>query len=117
MEINTNYPKTVQKIHKNFFTASDLMVEKAVKCIETTKINRDKLEMLERAGFIGSKEYVEEQTKLENLKNQKEAARIVLDNKTKFPLHKFVTQEQVNEICKKYNLQQGLIEDFNEEKE
>jgi hypothetical protein len=104
------YPEVVQQIHSEFFTASDRLLAEANAILEkAASVNTEKASMLKALGFVGTKEVVE----LENIKTEKEKsealAKLIQKYSFKYPNNKFITEKEVESICKKYNLVCGDV--------
>jgi len=99
------YPAIVQEIHKSFETAGDKLLAEANevlrKCGET---DVEKGKRLAKIGFTATREAkLVNEVMLEEGKAQSIAIAIT-DYQRRYPLCKIITQKQVDEICKKYNL-------------
>lgn len=104
------YPEAVEKIHNEFFTAGDTILEEAnnlLKELEEKDVEKGK--RLAAIGFKSTKQAVVA-TEIENkLFTTKEMAQVVMYYKQHYPYNKFITEKQVEAICKKYNLVCGEI--------
>lgn len=104
--------ETVAEIHNMFETASDRALAEAKAIIAGNKVANNDEELsniLSDAGF-GQAKLV---SKVKNLKTacemSEERARIVEEFAIKYPQYKFIFEDQVLEICKKYNLVFGDV--------
>lgn len=95
------YPPIIHQIHKEFNTASELALAEAKTILST--INVDKANRLTSVGFIQAQEARALTIVDQNL------ARIIERYMIKYPNHKFITESQVEKICKKYHLVCGPI--------
>lgn len=107
---NKLYSKEILEIHHEFETASDKLLLEATQIINNSpKINEDKVERLSKLGFINTKEV--ETTKL--IKKEKKLSEKQIENINYFainyPTYKYITEDQVKTICKKYNLVCGNV--------
>lgn len=102
---------TIEDIHNEFFTASDKLLKEVTKIILDTSINEDKIARLQKLGFNKSIEVTNNSPLLNKIKRSKETCDLINEYKTLYP-YKFIAFEQVDEICKKYNLVTGLIENY-----
>lgn len=113
---------TVEEIHESFFTEVDRLLADA-KVLNS--LHSDKQEMLGRAerlkalGFYGTKTVKEshgEYSRLRDLEDenyQKETIQKAINYfSQKYPQHKFITEESVKKICKKYGLIYGEVSNF-----
>lgn len=104
------YPLDVEAIHNEFFTASDRALAAAQEILTgEEKKSLEKGKRLLSLGFKQAREAVEVQIAESNIKIAKEIADLILLYKQRYPLHKFVTNEQILEICKKYDLVYGEV--------
>lgn len=102
----SNYPSIVDEIHNEFFLAGDKILEEA-KGILDDAANKsiEKSRRLSALGFTKTNEVVI----ANNLINTKELAELVSYYQLNYPKYKFITENQVQEICKKYSLVCGKI--------
>jgi len=107
------YPKIVQEIHREFDIAGDKLIEEANIILgNTPKINESKVDLLKSLGFTQTKELV----KAEEVKRQVEFTQKQLEAvnyyRREYPFNKFITEEQVQTICKKYGLVCGDVSQY-----
>lgn len=99
------YPKIVQEIHREFDIAGDKLIEEANLILgNTPKLNENKVELLKKLGFTQTEELQTAEKirkQVEFTKQQLEAVNYYRQN---YPFNKFITEEQVETICKKYGL-------------
>lgn len=103
----------IEQIHNEFETAADRLLNEAQQIVEESR-RKDKSKGLRLAalGFTQArqaKETIELQEKLEMSEKQVEAMR---EARLKYPLYKYITDRQVDEICEKYGLVHGKIEQY-----
>jgi len=115
------YSDIIEQIHREFETASDRLVTEAEQTIkqseENIKNTDDKKDLLEKSkrlqnlGFNQSNQVSEAKITEDEIsdneskiKKSKEDTETVLYYKKNYPDYKFITEEQVETICKKYNL-------------
>jgi len=107
------YPKEVMEIHHEFETASDKLVEQALEIINSQpKVNESKINRLQKFGFTQVKEIEEGVKVIKTTSFSKDQIDLVTYFKQNYPFHKFITEEQVKEICHKYNLVCGEVSRF-----
>ena len=95
----------IQEIHDSFDNAQDELLKQATSIIEQYKPNlSNKAERLEKLGFVNSETVVKNIDRKEVLISSKKDADLVNYYKTSYPFLKFLKEEQLNAICKKYNL-------------
>lgn len=113
---------TIEKIHMEFDTAQDRLLEEAKKILATTTIDgniaiESMALRLRRIGFVNTPvakkaDEIGEQKVLVSKKlvsTKKEAEKIEY-YKQKYPFLKFLTTEELDRICKKYDLVYAPIE-------
>lgn len=104
------YPKVVQEIHKSFFTAGDVLLAEAETVL--SKAIDEKALRLKKLGFtkaIGVPE-IEEQVKEREIKEVQ--AKLIQQYKMRYPNQKFITEDMVAKINKKYNLVCATIDRY-----
>lgn len=112
-EVNNNYPKEVQEIHREFHTASDRLAKQANSTIEEAKTKDiDKVKRLEALGFKQANQVIETKPLIEKAKLSEETIKLISTYSVKYPNNKFITEEQVKQICFKYNLVCGDVSRF-----
>jgi len=107
------YPKEVEEIHHEFQTASDKLLVQAneiIKEAESKDVN--KVNRLQSLGFTNVQQVTEIKPIIEKSQLSKEQIRLIQDYKVRYPNNKFITEEQVKEICYKYNLVCGDVSIF-----
>lgn len=107
------YPKEVEEIHHEFQTASDKLLVQAneiIKEAESKDVN--KVNRLQSLGFTNVQQVTEIKPIIEKSQLSKEQIRLIQDYKVRYPNNKFITEEQVREICHKYNLVCGDVSIF-----
>lgn len=102
------YSEDIEQIHREFAIAGETLLEEAMKALDANKdINLSKLERLTSLGFKNAQE-VEPLTKIkETVELSEETINLVKHYKKHYPFNNFITEEQVKEICHKYNLVHG----------
>ncbi len=99
------YPVKVMHIHHEFETAADTLLAEAQKVIKTGEDNNiNKIHALKRCGFENSSQVKRIEPLVESVKISKKQIELINYYKSAYPLNKFITKEQVDIICKKYNL-------------
>lgn len=95
----------IQEIHDSFDNAQDQLIHRALQIINSVDVSdMDKAERLSKIGFINSKAVTESQKKKSILQMSKQEAELVEYYKRTYPFLKFLKEEQLEEICEKYNL-------------
>jgi hypothetical protein len=110
IDVNT----IVAEIHENFDTASDRLLKEAQEIINTgfkpVEINTY-AKLANSLGFINTKDVREmriaiekNNSEIERLKKIKQLADDLIHFKERYPSHKIINKEEIEKICKKYNL-------------
>jgi hypothetical protein len=108
------YPKVVEDIHNEFFTAGDNVLLEAtslLKELETKDLAKGK--RLASLGFGKTREAVAAIETQNKLTTTKEIANLVMYYKREYPFNKFITEAQVKAICEKYSLVCGSTSMYN----
>lgn len=107
------YPDEIQQIHNEFECASDTLLKEANEIIaEGSKADVTKLNRLEALGFKQANNVKETKQLVEKTKLSEEQVKIIQYYKKNYPFNKFITEEQVEIICKKYNLVCGGVDRY-----
>lgn len=96
---------TVQKIHNDFFTAGDKIINAAKAIIEKGLLEKGNAIKLMELGFTQCAEVKKHQI-LKGLVDSGDKASYYAQ---KYPTAKFITRKQVDKICKKYKLLFGDV--------
>jgi hypothetical protein len=104
----------IEEIHDTFYTEVDKLLAEAkiMKSAETQKSELiDKMNALKKLGFANTKECEEadeEVLRLSKIEAENNSKQEMVDAinyfSHKYPLYKFITEESVKKICKKYGL-------------
>lgn len=104
---------TVEQIHNEFLTAGDRLLKEALTVLEAPPIeNENKAKNLHKFGFVQqglAKEYSNQQNRKAHANVNQEA---VLGVRDLYPTHKWITSIIAIDICKKYNLVLGEVNQF-----
>lgn len=97
---------TVEMIHNEFNSAGEKILAKAKNILAT--ISKGKGERLKKLGFLQAKDTdsIQVVDDAELLKTR------ILDYSVRYPMYRFITEESIANICKKYNLVYGPIQRF-----
>lgn len=105
-----NYPKEVLEIHNEFNTAADRILEEANQILkESEQKDFQKVDRLKALGFVKCNQVTELDPLKEKINLSKEQIESVNYYKVQYPFNKFITTEQVEQICKKYGLLYGDV--------
>jgi len=96
---------TVEKIHNEFFTAGDKLIKAAKAIIAKGILETSNAPKLIALGFTQCQE-VKKYQSVEALRNH---GLLAEEYAQKYPLNKFITRKQVDQICKKYKLLLGSV--------
>lgn len=114
------YSPEIEAIHREFFTASDKLLEEAQGILaEAAKVNTSKIDRLKALGFGRSREVAEKEPVLQRATLTQEQVELVKYYAREYPLNKFITEEQVKGICQRWGLicgEVGLYKGFIPEK-
>lgn len=106
----------IQEIHDSFDNAQDELLEQANEII--SRFNPDygeKALRLKNLGFTSTREVVNYEGKNKDLVSSKKDADLVNYYKASYPFLKFLKEEQLDAICKKYNLIYAPVSRYKEE--
>lgn len=107
------YPKEVMEIHHEFETAADRLFDEAQIIIkEAEGKDIQKVSRLEKLGFTSSSQVTNIKPLLKKAELSKEQIELISYYKKNYPNNKFITEDQVKEICHKYNLVFGNVDKF-----
>lgn len=105
-----SYPVEVLEIHNEFNTAADRLLEEANQILkEGEKKDFEKVDRLKSLGFVKANQVAELEPIRQKIKLTKEQVELINYYKVQYPFNKFITTEQVEQICKKYGLVYGDV--------
>lgn len=107
-----DYPDIVHEIHREFHTAGDKLLQEANDQLRTIAIKEKKLDILKKIGFTTTKEHDEAEALMKIRQEEEKKAKIVQYYKKHYPKYKFITEDCIDDICKKYSLVWGDIRYF-----
>lgn len=121
VEKKTN-SQIVEEIHEAFYTEVDRLLEEAgilKQSIEVDREVKDRAKRLKELGFSSTKEVTDETKRTfsnwdierENKENRK-LKEIIQYFSEKYPTYKFITEDSVKKICKKYGLVYSTVDKF-----
>lgn len=102
----------IAEIHNEFDSAGERLLKEA-KAILSKEVDIDKGERLKNIGFTAAKDAVSVSAIIEEKKKSTELANLIEYYQQWYPNNKFITDEVVKEICKKYNLLFGDSNRYN----
>jgi hypothetical protein len=104
------YPKIVEQIHNEFYSASEILLQQAKDILNSVVLpDEEKLTMLKTLGFNSTKEVVELEDKNYKINRANSMHKRIMDYSIKYPNNKFITEDMVRSICKKYSLVFGGV--------
>lgn len=123
----------IKEIHKEFDSAEDRLLEQAKEILNKNPIiltaqvqENQKARRLKALGFVNTEEVKSEQKRLSEaeqerkiieaknsgIKTIEEFASIIEEYKREYPFQKFLTIDELNRICRKYNLIYAPVANF-----
>ncbi len=112
----------IEEIHETFYSEVDRLLEEAsiAHSLDTDKeVLIEKCKRLKALGFTNTKEVKAAETeilRLDQLKKQNEEKKSLTDAinyfSVAYPIYKFITEDSVKKICKKYGLIYGAIDKY-----
>ncbi len=104
------YPEIVTEIHKEFDTAGEKLLQQAIEILDDCKLkDKKKGKLLFQLGFINTPQAKEVQEIEQKEKLAQENADLIKYYSEKYPFNKFVSEEIMEQICKKYKLVCGNV--------
>lgn len=112
-KVVSKYPKEVLEIHHEFETAADKLLDEANIIIkEAASKDVVKVSRLQSLGFKQAAQVTEIKPLLDKAELSKEQVELINYYKRNYPFNKFITENQVQIICHKYNLVCGPVNRF-----
>lgn len=113
MNTQKEYPLVVQQIHSEFNNAGERLLAESLAIIgNAEKIDTEKAHRLNNVGF-GNNPLISKAKKIEELtRTPAQMAELVLKYRDTFPMYKFISNGDIDKICKKYNLVKGSVEQY-----
>lgn len=103
----------IAEIHHSFEIAGDELIKQANAILSSSEsYDKDKFDMLLSLGFTNTQEYKKAKNDVNKKEMEKNVLNAIMDAKTQFPTHKYITYDRTLEICKKYNLILGLVNQY-----
>lgn len=113
VSVEENYDEIIEQIHREFNTAGDELLAQANAILEKAEgEDFSKAEKLAKFGFKSVPELKEKREIKKRAEISKKQAELIRYYKREYPLNNFITEEQVKEICDKYNLVHGDVSRF-----
>lgn len=106
-----NTKQAIEKIHAEFFSSADELLMGAEKILNSVTV-KNKGERLINIGFKKSREAVEYLDAKNKVESTNELVETINHYKREYPLNKFITEGQVESICKRYGLVMGDVSDY-----
>lgn len=104
---------TAEDIHQEFDNAQDELLREAEEILDNTVIeDKNEYNELVKLGFTSVGKVKETKQKIEDVEKLDKLAKKIKYYKEKYPGQKFITEEKLNFICKKYGLVIGIPRDF-----
>ncbi|HQV53945.1 MAG TPA: hypothetical protein PLX17_00440 [Chitinophagaceae bacterium] len=105
-KVDTNV--LVAQIHSDFDTATERLLNEA-KSILAKNIDTSKGEALRKLGFVSSKPSIDSAEDIRTKQESEQLAKHIEYYSTFYPNSKFITEKEVEKICKKYGLLCGNV--------
>jgi hypothetical protein len=105
----------VEKIHNEIDTAQDRLYNEAVSFINTTdsfKERVEKSERLKRVGFTSTETVVQTEKEKQISDDAKNKADLIVYYRTAYPFLKFLTLDEMDKICEKYDLIYAPVQNY-----
>ncbi len=107
------YSKDIATIHNEFETAGEKLLQESIQILKDCSLKDvDKGKRLKELGFTSTPQSVEVEETLIKRENAEQTANTVKDYSIKYPNNKFITEDMVVTICKKYGLVCGDLHRF-----
>ena len=104
------YSSDIEQIHHEFSIAGDELLREAELILATCVVNNvGKADMLRSLGFNSVPEVKDAMQKEQTIKISQQTADLIKYYKEKYPFNRFINEESVERICKKYNLVCGDV--------
>lgn len=94
----------VQEIHNEFDSSEEKLLMEARRIINENSDVDVKAERLISVGFVNTELAVKHLAKSKKLVTGTEQAKLIEYYRQKYPFNKFITEQELDRICKKYNL-------------
>lgn len=102
--------KLIEEIHREFNVAGDVLLREAQEILKEQ--SSDKAIRLESVGFKLAKGVKEGKEQNERKEEAEKLFTLINDYAMRYPNNRFITENQVNRICQKYNLVCGPVASF-----
>lgn len=102
--------EVIEQIHNEFNCAGEALLAEAKEILAASNYSTDKAMKLKELGFTNVPEVVEIAKKEQKKKMADTTVRLINHYMMRYPNQKFITEEMVGDICKKYNLVCGGVE-------
>lgn len=102
-QTNVNTNVLVAKIHSDFDTSTERLLNEA-KAILSKNVDTSKGEQLRNLGFVRSKPSIESAVEIQQKQENETVAKHIEHYQVFYPNNKFITEKEVERICKKYGL-------------
>lgn len=104
------YPHVIEEIHNAFNTAGDQLLDE-VKCFlqNLDESDKNKVSRLGALGFKKANQVVIAEKRDQDKAYAQTISKLIAEYSFKYPNNKFITEEMVGAICKKYSLVKGDV--------
>ena len=105
--------KIIKEIHDSFDNAQEHLLAESLSIIgKCENKDFDKAERLQKLGFVNSETVTKTEKERQQILKSREDAELVQYYKQEYPFLKFLKEEQLEAICKKYNLVFAPVEHY-----
>lgn len=104
--------EVIEQIHNEFNCAGEELLKEAKEILANSNFSSEKTNTLRSLGFKNVPEVVEIEQKERKKNLADKTVRLINHYMLKYPNQKFITEDMVAEICKKYNLVCGDVSLF-----
>lgn len=104
--------EVIDQIHNEFNCAGEALLKEAKEIIANSNFSSEKANKLKALGFKSVPEVVEIDQKEKKKALADKTVSLISHYLLRYPNYKFITEEMVSEICKKYNLVCGGVDLF-----
>lgn len=112
-QVESSYADVITKIHNEFDTAGEKLYKEAMDIINAIPVvNEDKAKRLKGLGFHATKEVEAFNKVIEIREKNANLAKEIAYYREKYPMYKFITEDAVREICRKYGLIYGKVSQY-----
>jgi len=105
----------VEKIHNEIDTAQDRLYNEAISFINNTEIFKEKIaraQRLKNIGFTNTETVIQTEKEKQISDDAKKKADLIVYYRTAYPFLKFLTLNEMDKICEKYDLVYAPVQNY-----